>query len=91
VTVNWAIRVNDNGEYIHDAPWNYNIGYANTSHGCTNLTVSDMQWIWRNTKFGDVAEYTGSDFKIGTDDYLAGYWNYTWPEWKRGSALWQDS
>ena len=90
VTVNWAIRVNDNGEYIHDATWNYSIGYANTSHGCTNMTVSDMQWLWRNTKFGDVAEYTGTSNKIGTDDYLAGYWNYTWPEWKRGSALWQD-
>jgi lipoprotein-anchoring transpeptidase ErfK/SrfK len=91
VTVKWAIRVNDNGEYIHDATWNYSIGYANTSHGCTNLTYSDMSWLWRNTKFGDVAEYTGSREKIGTDDYLAGYWNYTWPEWKRGSALWQDS
>jgi lipoprotein-anchoring transpeptidase ErfK/SrfK len=91
VTVQWAIRVNDNGEYIHDAEWNYSIGYANTSHGCTNLTPSDMSWLWRNTKFGDVAEYTGSSDKIGTDDYLAGYWNYTWPEWKRGSALWLDS
>ena len=90
VTVKWAIRVNDNGEYIHDATWNYSIGYANTSHGCTNLTYSEMSWLWRNTKFGDVAEYTGSPDKIGTDDYLAGYWNYTWPEWKRGSALWQD-
>ena len=91
VTVKWAIRVNDNGEYIHDATWNYSIGYANTSHGCTNLTYSDMSWLWRNTKFGDVAVYTGSSEKIGTDDYLAGYWNYTWPEWKRGSAHWQDS
>lgn len=91
VTVKWAIRVNDNGEYIHDATWNYSLGYANTSHGCTNMTLEDMGWLFRNTKFGDVAEYTGSPDKIGTDDYLAGYWNYTWPEWKRGSALWQDS
>ena len=91
VTVEYGIRVNDNGEYIHDAPWNYSIGYANTSHGCTNMRPADMQWIWRNTKFGDVAEYTGTSNKVGTDDYLAGYWNYTWPEWKRGSALWQDS
>jgi lipoprotein-anchoring transpeptidase ErfK/SrfK len=91
VTVKYGIRVNDNGEYIHDAPWNKSIGYANTSHGCTNMTEWDMAWIWRNTKFGDVAEYTGSSDKIGTDDYLAGYWNFTWPEWKRGSALWQDS
>lgn len=89
VTVDYGIRVNDNGEYIHDAVWNYSIGYANTSHGCTNMTPGDMAWIWRNTKFGDVAEYTGSSTKIGTDDYLAGYWNYTWPEWKRGSALWK--
>lgn len=89
VTVRWAIRVNDNGEYIHDATWNYSIGYANTSHGCTNLTLSDMEWLWRNSKFGDIVEYTGSQYKIGTDDYLAGYWNYSWPEWKRGSALWR--
>jgi len=89
VTVNWAIRVNDNGEYIHDAPWNYSIGYANTSHGCTNMTVSDMQWLFRNTKFGDVAEYNGSKVKMGTDDYLAGYWNYKWNEWKQGSALYK--
>jgi lipoprotein-anchoring transpeptidase ErfK/SrfK len=87
VNVRWAIRVNDNGEYIHDATWNYSIGRANTSHGCTNLRFGDMEWLWRNTKFGDVAEYTGSPAKIGTDDYLAGYWNYTWPQWKRGSAL----
>ena len=90
VTVKWAIRVNDNGEYIHDATWNYSLGYANTSHGCTNMSYDDMGWLYRNTKFGDVAEYTGSPDKVGTDDYLAGYWNYTWPEWKRGSALWQD-
>lgn len=89
VTVNWAIRVNDNGEYIHDAPWNYSIGYANLSHGCTNMTPSDMQWLFRNTKFGDVAEYNGSPVKMGTDDYLAGYWNYKWNEWKKGSALYK--
>ena len=53
------------------------------------MTYSDMEWVFRNTKFGDIAEYTGSTAKIGTDDYLAGYWNYTWPEWKRGSALWK--
>lgn len=87
VQVRWAIRVNDNGEYIHDATWNYSIGYANTSHGCTNMTYSDMAWVYNNTKFGDVAVYTGSSAKIGTDDYLAGYWNYSWSEWKQGSAL----
>lgn len=87
VTVRWAIRVNDNGEYIHDATWNYSIGYANTSHGCTNMTYSDMSWLYANTKFGDVAKYTGSSTSMGTDDYLAGYWNIPWQEWKRGSAL----
>ena len=55
------------------------------------MTVSDMQWVFRNTKFGDVAEYNGSPAKIGTDDYLAGYWNYKWNEWKQGSALFKKA
>ena len=87
VKVRWAIRVNDFGEYIHDATWNYRIGSANTSHGCTNLTYSDMEWLYKNTKFGDVAVYTGSRAKVGKRQYLSGYWNYSWNEWKRGSAL----
>ena len=87
VKVRWAIRVNDFGEYIHDASWNWRIGSANTSHGCTNLTYSDMQWLYEHTKFGDVAVYTGSRAKVGKRQYLAGYWNYSWKEWKRGSAL----
>lgn len=87
VNVRWAIRVNDFGEYIHDATWNYRIGSANTSHGCTNLRYGDMGWLFSNTKFGDVAVYTGSSTRVGTKQYLSGYWNYSWAEWKRGSAL----
>jgi hypothetical protein len=55
------------------------------------MTYSDMGWLFANTKFGDVAVYTGSSAPIGTDDYLAGYWNIPWSEWKQGSALSQDS
>ncbi|MFM9136166.1 MAG: Ig-like domain-containing protein [bacterium] len=87
VTVKYGIRVTDDGEYIHDSDWNGSIGYANTSHGCTNMWPSDMAWVYRNTSIGDVAEYKGSSSKLGTGHYLSGYWNYDWNVWKQGSAL----
>ncbi len=87
VMVKHALRVTDDGEYIHDATWNGNIGYANTSHGCTNMWPDDMAWVYRNTTVGDIAEYKGSSSKLGTGHYLSGYWNYDWNVWKQGSAL----
>lgn len=89
VTVKYALRVTDDGEYIHDATWNNSIGYANTSHGCTNMWPDDMAWVYRNTIVGDVVEYRGSTSKLGTGHYLSGYWNYDWNVWKQGSALFE--
>ncbi len=89
VTVKYGIKVTDDGEYIHDATWNDSIGYANTSHGCTNMWPDDMAWVYRNTSIGDIAEYKGSSSKLGTGHYLSGYWNYDWNVWKQGSALFE--
>jgi lipoprotein-anchoring transpeptidase ErfK/SrfK len=87
VLTNYAMRITQDGEFIHDAPWNYNLGYANNSHGCTNMTTADSEWIFRNTRFGDVVKSSGSPVKVSKSEYLAGYWNYSWKEWKAGSAL----
>lgn len=87
VPVAYAMRITQDGEFIHDAPWNYNIGYANTSHGCTNMRSGDVAWVFRNTKYGDVVESKGSSRRVSTGEYLAGYWNYSWKDWKAGSAL----
>ena len=91
VTVRWGLRITDDGEYIHDAPWNWAIGYANTSHGCTNMTVYDMQWVWQNTRIGDPVVATGTASRAGKYNYLGGYWNYTWGEWRAGSAIKRES
>jgi len=40
--VPWSVRLTNSGEFVHAASWNGgNIGIRSTSHGCTNLTVTD--------------------------------------------------
>lgn len=87
VLTNYAMRLTQDGEFIHDAPWNYYIGRYNTSHGCTNMYLSDVKWVFENTRFGDIVESKGSSVDVSKTEYLAGYWNYSWKEWKAGSAL----
>lgn len=87
VLTNYAMRISQDGEFIHDAPWNYYIGRYNTSHGCTNMYLSDAEWVFKNTRFGDIVESKGTSVKVSTKEYLAGYWNVSWADWKAGSAL----
>ena len=50
----WAMRMTDSGEFIHDAPWNArHMGEDNASHGCIGLLTEDMSWLWDNTIIGD--------------------------------------
>ena len=87
VLTNYAMRLTQDGEFIHDAPWNYYIGRYNTSHGCTNMYLSDVRWLFNNTRFGDIVVSGGSSRDVSKSEYLAGYWNYSWKEWTAGSAL----
>lgn len=87
VLTNYAMRLTQDGEFIHDAPWNYSIGRYNNSHGCTNMTTADAKWVFENTRFGDVVKSSGASVRVSKSEYLAGYWNYSWKEWKAGSAL----
>lgn len=86
VTVPWAMRLTYSGEFIHSAPWNGDIGAANTSHGCTNLTTSDAQWLFERVRIGDVVEAYGSGVPVPTWDGLGGIWNQSWASWKSGGA-----
>ena len=86
--VPWSVRVTNSGEFIHSASWNGgNIGQRSTSHGCTNLTVSDAQRYFAFAQVGDVAEYTatGGPKMPSWDGY--GDWNLTWPTWQAGGLL----
>lgn len=87
VLTNYAMRLTTSGEFIHDASWNlYNLGRYNTSHGCTNMTISDAAWVFNNTRYADVVVSSGSGVRVSKFEHLAGYWNYSWKEWLAGSA-----
>ncbi|MEO7126901.1 MAG: L,D-transpeptidase [Nakamurella sp.] len=88
--VPWSVRITNSGEFIHAASWNgKNIGSRNTSHGCTNLNVSDAEWFYNFSLLGDVIDYPNANTK-GTvqpswDGW--GWWNVPWSQWTGGGQL----
>lgn len=86
VVVPWAMRLTYTGEFIHSAPWNGDIGSANTSHGCTNLTTQDAQWLFGRVLIGDVVDAYGSGVAVPSWNGLGGVWNQSWASWKDGGA-----
>lgn len=88
VPVQWAVRLTWNGEFIHSADWNGNIGYANTSHGCTNMRTSDAKTVYDMLKYGDVVESSGTSRPVDPRQ-VTGEWNTPWLEWLQGSALYE--
>ena len=86
--VPWSVRITNSGEFIHSASWNGgNIGQRSTSHGCTNLNVSDAQRYFNFAQIGDVTEYTntGGPTMPSWDGY--GDWNLSWSTWQGGGQV----
>lgn len=82
----YAIRLTNSGEFIHDAPWNKGtIGEANASHGCIGLTTKDMRWIWENSLLGDPIVVTGSPRKHNDLTNRYADWNISWARWSKGN------
>lgn len=84
----YSIRLTWSGEFLHSATWNGAIGSAHTSHGCTNLTLSDAQWFYENGLRGDpvVTKNTGMGYR-GAWDGDGAPWNVGWKTWKAQSAV----
>jgi hypothetical protein len=72
---------------VHAAPWNSEIGRANLSHGCTNLSTADAQWFFRFSRLGDVVRYPDAPGPLtrATDGF--GDWNVPWGQWQEGGSL----
>ncbi|WP_028648702.1 Ig-like domain-containing protein [Nocardiopsis sp. CNT312] len=85
VDVQYAVRTSNSGEFVHEASYNPSIGSANTSHGCTNVGLSDAQWFYENTLMGDVLDTTGTSREFQWNNGW-GYWQMTWDEWLGNSA-----
>lgn len=87
ITADWATQLAYNGIFFHSAPWSVGQqGHTNTSHGCLNLSPADAQWVYENTKRGDVTivKNTVGGVLSGTDGL--GDWNVPWPVWSAGNA-----
>jgi lipoprotein-anchoring transpeptidase ErfK/SrfK len=85
--VDYATQMSYSGIYVHAAPWSVGSqGYSNVSHGCLNVSTSNAQWFYENSKRGDivVVSNTAGSLLPGTDGL--GDWNIPWAEWKAGNA-----
>lgn len=86
--VQWAVRIHNNGEFIHAAPWSTGVqGSANVSHGCINLSTARAKQYYDSAIFGDPVEITGSNVSLSTAASDISDWVYDWDEWQKLSAL----
>ncbi len=88
IEARWAVRMSDNGEFIHSAPWSVaQQGKTNVSHGCINLSPTNAQAVFREVLPGDPVEVTGSSRQLGPSDGDYYDWTIPWTSWTAMSAL----
>lgn len=86
--VPWSVRMTYDGEYLHDAYWNSQIGNINTSHGCTNLKPAVAKWYYKWSLIGDPVTW----YNTGTSKVLPvwdgwGDWNLPFSQYAKGGLL----
>ena len=83
----WAVRISDNGEFIHQ---NQNTvaqqGHNNVSHGCINLSAANAQSYYGTALIGDPVEVTNTSVTLGPTDGDLFDWTIPWAEWQSLSA-----
>ncbi|MGR7025960.1 Ig-like domain-containing protein [Geodermatophilus sp. URMC 62] len=87
--VEYAVRISNNGEFVHAAPWSVSSqGNANVSHGCINLSTERAAWFYDFSRPGDVVEVQNSiGPALSASDGDVYDWAVPWDEWRAGSAL----
>lgn len=88
IEVPWSVRVTYDGEFIHDAYWNNQLGQQNLSHGCTNLSPADSEWYYHYSQIGDPVTWTntGTTQRVPVWDGY-GDWNLPWSTYRHGGLL----
>jgi len=87
--VEYAVRISNNGEFVHAAPWSVGQqGRSNVSHGCINLSTDRAAWFFHFAQPGDVVEVKNSiGPKLSSVDGEIYDWAVPWADWQAGSAL----
>ena len=87
--VEYAVRISNNGEFVHAAPWSVGQqGSSNVSHGCINLSTERAAWFFDFSRPGDVVEVknsVGPTLSAADGDIYD--WAVPWADWQAGSAL----
>ncbi|MEH0931211.1 L,D-transpeptidase [Micromonospora sp. CPCC 205558] len=87
VNVKDAQRLTWGGEFIHGAPWSVSDqGHRNVSHGCTNISAANADWLMGVTQIGDLVTVTGTEVRLESGNGWTP-WNTSWSQFVRGSAL----
>jgi len=87
--VEYAVRISNNGEFVHAAPWSVaQQGHSNVSHGCINLSTANAAWFYGWARPGDVVTVKNSiGPRLSSADGDIYDWAIPWDEWQAGSAL----
>ena len=87
--VEYAVRISNNGEFVHAAPWSVGQqGNSNVSHGCINLSTERASWFFDFSQPGDVVEVENSvGPTLSRADGDIYDWAIPWDQWQAGSAL----
>ena len=82
VTEHWAVRISDNGEFIHQNQETVGAqGVDNVSHGCVNLSAADAQAYFQTAIYGDPVQVTGTSVQLSPADGDIYDWAIPWSEW----------
>ncbi|MGH8078622.1 MAG: L,D-transpeptidase, partial [Lysobacter sp.] len=88
VPMYWAVRVSNNGEFIHANPESAGAqGSANITHGCVNLSTARAKEYFESAIFGDPVEVTNSPTPLSAAHGDIYDWTVPWDAWRAMSAL----
>ena len=80
--VEYSMRLNWHGEYLHAAPWAADaFGSYAYSHGCISMTTENAKWLWDNVKVGDVVTISGAGHAPPDENDGITAWNVPWDQW----------
>ena len=84
----WAVRISNNGEYIHANPASTSAqGKRNVSHGCINLSTANAKAYFATALYGDPVEVSGSSVPLSAVDGDVYDWALSWSDWTAMSKL----